>query len=144
MQPACHASLSFALTPLCAPPPQSATINSPLAISVLWCVYQMIAPGLVLLYACISKGLLLQYACRLGIILSFFTGVTAVALMWGLYPPNYNFAQVTAMSSFYNSAQRVGDLPASNDVSWRGDALIGQTGPDGRDMTGGARWVVWG
>ena len=120
---------------------QSATIQSPLAISVLWCVYQMIPSGLVLLYACISKGMLLQYACRLGIILSFFTGACAVGLMWGLYPPNYDFASVAKMSTFYYDAQRVGDLPAANQVSWRGDALIGQTGPLDRDMTGERPYV---
>ena len=117
---------------------QSATINSPLAISVLWCVYQMIPSGLVLLYACISKGVLLQYACRLGMVLSFFSGACAVGLMWGLYPPSYDFAAVAKMSTFYYDAQRVGTLPATNDVSWRGSALVGQTGPDLRDMTGAA------
>lgn len=115
---------------------QSATIDTPLAISVLWCVYQMIPSGLVLLYNFISKGLLLQYACRLGILLSFFTGACAVGLMWGLYPPNYDFGHVTKLSTFYYDAQRVGDLPNSNQVSWRNDALVGQTGPLGRDMTG--------
>lgn len=115
---------------------QSATINTPLAISVLWCVYQMIPSALVLMYAYVSRGLMLQYACRLGIILSFFTGACAVGLMWGLYPPNYNFSQVTQMSNFYYAAQKVGTLPNNNPVAWRGNALLGETGPLGRDMTG--------
>lgn len=38
----------------------SATISSPLAISVMWCIYNMIPSGLVLYYALISKGMSLQ------------------------------------------------------------------------------------
>ena len=127
-------------------PLQSPTIKTPLAISVLWCVYQMIPSGLVLMYAYMSRGMLLQYACRLGIILSFFTGACAVALMWGLYPPHYDFADATAKSVFFFSSNRVGSLPNDNDVSWRGSALVGQVGPLGRDMTGACmcrRPLLW-
>lgn len=130
-----HASLASLRLLRCGCP-QSATIQTPLAISVLWCAYQMIPSALVLCYAYVSRGMLLQYACRFGIILSFFTGACAVGLMWGLYPPNYNFAEVTQMSNFYYAAQKVGTLPNNNPVAWRGNALLGETGPLGRDMTG--------
>ena len=44
--------------------------------------------------------------------------------------------QAAALSNFYYDAQRVGPLPATNDVSWRNSALTNVTGPGGRDLTG--------
>ena len=34
-------------------------------------------------------------------------------------------------------SQHLGYLPASNDVSWRSDALTYELGPDSTDLTGG-------
>ncbi len=67
------------------------TVNSPLAISVVWCVYNALPHFLVLWYVLVSKGISLQYLCRFCILLSFFCGSIAVGLIWGLYPRTYSF-----------------------------------------------------
>ena len=72
----------------------SASVTSPLAISVIWAIYNAIPPGLVLFYALAGKGMLLQYLCRFCMLLSFFCGATAIGLLWGLYPTEYNFNAV--------------------------------------------------
>lgn len=67
------------------------TVSSPLAISVVWCVYNALPHFLVLWYVLVSKGMTLQYLCRFCILLSFFCGSIAVGLIWGLYPRSYSF-----------------------------------------------------
>lgn len=67
------------------------TTNSPLAISICWCVYNALPHFLVLWYVLVSKGMSLQYMCRLCILLSFFCGALAVGLIWGLYPRSYSY-----------------------------------------------------
>ena len=76
---------------------QSDSVNSPLAISIIWGIYQIVPYTLVLFYWLVSKGVMLQYMCRLGLLVTFVSGAAAVGLMWGLYPPNYNFAQVSSL-----------------------------------------------
>ena len=51
-----------------------------------------------LFYWLVSKGVLLQYMCRLGLVLQFVSGAVAVGLMWGLYPPAYNFGHVSPLT----------------------------------------------
>lgn len=72
----------------------TASVTSPLAISVIWAIYNAIPPGLVLFYALVGKGVLLQYLCRFCMLLSFFCGACAIGLLWGLYPEEYNFKLV--------------------------------------------------
>ena len=72
----------------------TASVTSPLAMSVIWAIYNAVPPALVLFYALVGKGALLQYLCRFCLLLSFFCGATAVGLIWGLYPRDYNFGQV--------------------------------------------------
>ena len=48
----------------------------------------------------------------LALVLSFMAGITAVLLMWALYPLNYNYGQALKMSNFFYNAQRVGAPPA--------------------------------
>ncbi len=76
----------------------TATITSPLAMSVIWAVYNAIPPGLVLFYAFVGKGTLLQYLCRFCLLLSFFCSFTAIGLIWGLYPRDYDFGKVRALT----------------------------------------------
>jgi len=42
------------------------TVASPLAISVLWALYGLVPPFLVVFYATVSRGAALQAACRAG------------------------------------------------------------------------------
>ena len=73
---------------------QADSVNSPLAISIIWGIYQIVPYALVLFYWLVSKGVMLQYMCRLGLLVTFVSGAAAVGLMWGLYPPSYSFAKV--------------------------------------------------
>ena len=77
--------------PLCECWHAGSTVNSPLAISVVWCVYNALPHFLVLWYVLVSKGISLQYLCRFCILLSFFCGSIAVGLIWGLYPRTYSY-----------------------------------------------------
>ena len=57
-------------------------------------------------------------------------GIAAVLLMWALYPVNYDYGQACKMSNFFYNAQRVGALPADNNVPWRSNSLLYETGGD--------------
>ncbi|KAK9842280.1 hypothetical protein WJX81_004432 [Elliptochloris bilobata] len=137
----------------------SATIASPLCISIVWIVYALIPEALVMYYACVSKaclladyelskcrasanGVSLQYVCRICMVLSFFSAACAVGLMWGLYPKEYDLGHVLSLSSYFYNAQRAGHLPPDNGVPWRSDALLWETGPGEIDLTGG--WLNGG
>ena len=92
--PAQVGSHIMAPTWLTPPAAQADSVNSPLAISIIWGIYQIVPYALVLFYWLVSKGVMLQYMCRLGLLVTFVSGAAAVGLMWGLYPPSYNFAKV--------------------------------------------------
>ena len=104
-------------------------MNSPLAISIIWGIYQIIPYALVLFYWLISKGVMLQYMCRLGLVLQFVSGAAAVGLMWGLYPPSYNFGNVrcpavprSALPSVQLHTLVVPESPA-HAQPWKPDAM---------------------
>ena len=87
-----------------------------------------VPPALALYYACIARGPSLAWLCRIGLVLSFLAGITAVLLMWALYPVNYDYGQALKMSNFFYNAQRVGALPPDNSVPWRSNSLLYETG----------------
>ena len=88
----------------------------------------VVPPALALYYACIARGPSLAWLCRIGLVLSFLAGITAVLLMWALYPVNYDYGQALKMSNFFYNAQRVGALPPDNSVPWRSNSLLYETG----------------
>ena len=51
--------------------------------------------------------------------------------------PAYNYAEALQKSMFFYQAQRAGDLPADNPVSWRGDSALTDGADVGKDLTGG-------
>ena len=51
-------------------------------------------------------------------------------------------AQACAQTAFYFNAQKVGTLPATNDVSWRGNALTNETTPSGASISG-TQFCCW-
>ncbi|WP_456843991.1 glycoside hydrolase family 9 protein [Cellulomonas sp. P5_C6] len=51
--------------------------------------------------------------------------------------PTYNYAEALQKSMFFYEAQRSGDLPADNPVSWRGDSGMSDGADVGKDLTGG-------
>ena len=87
-----------------------------------------VPPLLALYYAFIARGPSLAWLCRIGMVLSFMAAVTAVLLMWALYPIHYDYNQALKMTNFFYNAQRVGALPADNSVPWRSNSLLYETG----------------
>lgn len=51
--------------------------------------------------------------------------------------PAYNYAEALQKSMYFYQAQRAGDLPADNPVSWRGDSALTDGSDVGKDLTGG-------
>lgn len=83
---------------------------------------------LALYYAFIARGPSLAWLCRIGMVLSFMAAVTAVLLMWALYPTHYDYGQALKMTNFFYNAQRVGVLPPDNSVPWRSNSLLYEKG----------------
>jgi len=50
---------------------------------------------------------------------------------------DFNYAEALQKSMFFYEAQRSGDLPADNPVSWRGDSGMSDGSDNGVDLTGG-------
>jgi hypothetical protein len=51
--------------------------------------------------------------------------------------PPFNYGEALQKSIWFYDAQRLGDLPASNRVSWRGDSFLADGQDAGLDLTGG-------
>lgn len=48
----------------------------------------------------------------------------------------YNYTGALGLSILFYNAQRSGELPADNPVSWRGDSAVND-GSEGHDLSGG-------
>ena len=66
-----------------------------LTISVVWIVYSMIPPYLLIHYTWIGRGTTLQFMCRVAFVLSFVTSICAMLLLWLVYPKDYDFGSAT-------------------------------------------------
>lgn len=66
-----------------------------LTISVVWIVYSMIPPYLLIHYTWIGRGTTLQFMCRVAFVLSFVTSICAMLLLWAVYPKDYDFGAAT-------------------------------------------------
>ncbi|ODM94862.1 Endoglucanase E-4 [Orchesella cincta] len=49
----------------------------------------------------------------------------------------YNYGEVIEKSLLFYEAQRLGRLPSSNRIPWRGDAFVSDRGQNGEDLSGG-------
>ena len=59
-----------------------AVIISPLLISIIWCLYNMIPPFLVLTYACFGRKHVLSFFCFWAMIASTASIVCSLGLVW--------------------------------------------------------------
>lgn len=77
-------------------------------------------------------------------LVSWACSIIALLLLWAVYPADFNFGQATAASYKFYEAQRVGNLPPSNSIPWRGPALLYERSPKFGfdDLTGG--WLNGG
>merc|ERR1711970_978104 len=51
--------------------------------------------------------------------------------------PDYDYNEVIELSLKFYEAQRSGELPADNRISWRGDSALNDGKPEGHDLSGG-------
>ena len=93
-----------------------------------------------LVYNPLRQTKYLQLVAALVMLLSFFCGITAVALMWRTSPAEYNHKQYLTDALGFFRSQRLGHLPTSNGIPWRSDALTYELGPAATDLTGG--WLT--
>ena len=66
-----------------------------LTISVVWIIYSMIPPYLLIHYTWIGRGTTLQFMCRVAFVLSFVISICAMLLLWAVYPKDYDFGSAT-------------------------------------------------
>lgn len=85
-------------------------------------------PFLALYYAAIARGPSLAWLCRIGLVMSMLAGIAAVLLMWVLYPIHYDYSTAVKQTNVFFNAQRVGNLPLDNNVPWRANSLLYETG----------------
>ena len=72
-----------------------ASVVTTLTISVVWIIYSMIPPYLLIHYTWIGRGTTLQFMCRVAFVLSFVTSICAMLLLWAVYPKDYDFGSAT-------------------------------------------------
>eukprot|EP00891_Asterochloris_glomerata_P004594 jgi/Astpho2/4594/Aster-00171 len=116
--------------------------SQPLALCLVWTLFNIIPLALMFCYVAMRKHWTFMWACILGFFASIILVGVAVILLWVLLPGRMNFATIADDATFSYRAQRVGTLPADNDVSWRATALAADSGPGGADLTGG--WLQGG
>jgi cellulose synthase/poly-beta-1,6-N-acetylglucosamine synthase-like glycosyltransferase len=121
----------------------SANPQNTLLISLVWVVYNMIPPFLLLWYKWIGHGGTLRWVCKVAMIVSTLLGFGALVLIWCFYPSAYDYGRALGDSHFFFKTQRVGRLPANNGVSWRADSLLQEqaikisTSTTSYDLSGG-------
>lgn len=80
-----------------------ATVVTTLTISVVWIVYSMIPPYLLIHYTWIGRGTTLQFMCRVAFVLSFATSIAAMLLLWAVYPKDYDFGASTKVGAWFDA-----------------------------------------
>lgn len=135
------ASFGFGLWKVCTGP----TVITTLSISLVWTVYAMVPPYLLLHYTYIGTGTTLRLACKVGYILTILAGICAIILLWLVYPQQYDYNRVMKDTFFFADSQQVGTLPANFEVPWRATAFANPPSvskPNFGKITGG--WITNG
>ena len=116
------------------------SVVSTLSISLIWIMYNAIPPYLLLHYNFIGKGQTLRWACTVCFWMTTALSLSALVLLWLVYPPMYDYGSIVDASlSFYDS-QRLGPvlrngtngttLGPAFPVPWRANAsLLWERGP---------------
>ncbi|CAL8466081.1 g5617 [Coccomyxa elongata] len=120
------------------------TVITTLAISVVWIVYALIPPFLLIWYTFIGRGGTLNFWCRVMFLVSYAASILALLLLWAVYPQDYNYGQAAGKGLLFYPANAVGQLPADNPIPWRSDSLLYEkaTKFGFEDLTGG--WMTGG
>lgn len=94
-------------------------LDTPLAISLIFMVYNLIPQYLLLQYAAFRPRLFYNFICKLAMLLSTVMMILGVVLVWVLYPKSYDYKAALGHSLYFLDTQRVGTLPADFRVTWR-------------------------
>lgn len=119
----CIASLIVGIIHLC-----QGTIHSPLLISLLWCVYNMVPQVLLIWYAFMPHSgrwkRTFNWMCKLGMLVQWVTAVAAVIMIWLMLPPVYDSSEPLEDSFYFYQSQLSGIMPSNIDVEWRGESHL--------------------
>ena len=99
-------------------------LDTPLAISLIFMVYNLIPQYLLLQYAAYSSRGFFNAVCKLMMLLSTVLMIVGVVLVWILYPKSYDYTGALESSLYFYDTQRVGSLPENFRVSYRESELI--------------------
>ena len=115
------------------------TVVTTLSISIVWIVYSMIPPTLLLIYATGMRGRVLAAACKLAFVMTYVSSLLALMLLWAVYPAKYDYGAATGASLKFYEASRLGDLPAGSRIGFRGSTFPYERAPRFAfdDLTGG-------
>ncbi|PRW56955.1 Six-hairpin glycosidase [Chlorella sorokiniana] len=100
-------------------------LDTPLAISLIFMVYNIIPQFLLLQYVVYRKPLVFNAVCKLAMLLSTAVLILGVVLVWLLYPRSYDYKQALGNTMLFFDSQREGYLPLSTSAAmpWRGPAF---------------------
>jgi hypothetical protein len=115
------------------------TVITTLSISIVWIVYSMIPPTLLLIYATGMRGRVLAGACKVAFVMTYLSSLLALMLLWAVYPAEYDYGAATGASLKFYEASRLGELPAPNRIGFRGNTFPYERAPKFAfdDLTGG-------
>ena len=99
-------------------------LDTPLAISLIFMVYNLIPQYLLLQYAMFRPRMFFNLMCRLAMLLSTALMILGVVLVWVLYPKSYDYKSALGHSLYFMDSQRVGTLSPDFRVSWRKSSFL--------------------
>jgi len=99
-------------------------VDTPLTISLIYLVYNLIPQYLLLQYAAFNQQRFFNAVCKVCMLLSTAFALFGVVLIWVLYPSSYDYSSTLASSVRFFDTQRIGTLPDSYSVKWRSDAFV--------------------
>lgn len=98
---------------------QGGVMDTPLAISIIFMVYNLIPQYLLLQYTVYRPRIFFTLVCRFMMLLSTTMAILGVVLVWVLYPDNYSFTDTLTNSLVFFDSQRIGQLPSNYRIPWR-------------------------
>jgi hypothetical protein len=82
--------------------------NASIAISMVWCIWNMLPPVLLLVYVAAGPGRTLKVVSHAVMLLSGILATLALGLLWALYPRTPDFARGMWASTTFHQLQLLG------------------------------------
>lgn len=99
-------------------------VDTPLTISLIYLVYNMVPQYLLLQYAAFDQQCFFNAVCKVCMLLTTAFAMFGIVLIWVLYPSSYDYSSTLVSSIRFFDTQRIGTLPESYSVKWRSDAFV--------------------